>query len=265
MANSNNFKDFKGNVPQKELMEIIQNGPYPIRFPAMKDLDQDEEWCEAYIDDHWHKIRFHDYSDVFNIPGLYETIFYRTLMCDSPNRIANLLKEVCIELQISPTDLKVLDFGAGNGMAGEALQTIGTRNIVGVDILPEAKKANWRDRPWVYDDYLVCDLTNLTPDQNGVLSEYGFNALCIVAALGYGDIPVEAFKTAFGFVEKGGFLAFNIKADFLRPDNENGFSKLINQMINDGRLEIQLYKKYRHRININGDPLYYIAIVAIKG
>ena len=57
--------------------------------------------------------------------------------------------------------LRVLDVGAGNGMVGEELDRMGARHIVGVDIIPEAKEAAERDRPGVYDDYFVVDLTDV--------------------------------------------------------------------------------------------------------
>lgn len=243
--------------------DVIKNGPYPIRFPT-GDLDQDEEWCEVQVAGQWRKIRFHDYRLVYEIPGLYETIFYRTLRCNSPTRVANLLNETLIEINVSPEDLRVLDFGAGNGMAGEALQTLGTRKIIGTDILPEAKKANWRDRPWVYEDYLVLDFTNLTEDQRQFLNAYQFNTLMIVAALGYGDIPPKAFQVAYNCVLEDGLLAFNIKYEFLRSGLGGGFSRLINRMIDENLIEIEAYKRYRHRLNIAGEPLFYVALVAKK-
>ena len=136
------------SLSKNDLEEIVNNGPYPIRFPKSSELNQDEEWCEVKINDEWQKIRFHDYNDVYKIPGLYETIFYRTLMCNSPNRVSQLLNEALIELNIQASDLRILDFGAGNGIAGEALQSIGARKVVGIDIIQEAKDATVRDRPW---------------------------------------------------------------------------------------------------------------------
>ena len=36
-----------------------------------------------------------------------------------------------------------------------------------------------------------------------------------VAALGFGDIPPDAFAAAFNLVEDGGHVAFTIKEDFI--------------------------------------------------
>lgn len=244
--------------------EIINNGPFPIRFPK-KGLPQDEEWCEVLVNNEWRRVRFHDYHEVYKVPGLYETIFYRTLMCNSPNRISSMLGEVIGEAAgVCAEDLRVLDLGAGNGMSGEALQKLGVRKIVGVDLLPEAKTAALRDRPWVYDHYFATDLTNLKPEEDKFLSEYKFNGLCTVAALGFGDIPPAAFYKAFNYIANGGFVAFNIRDIFLKKGSTSGFAKLIDRMVEAEVIELELLKRYRHRLNTQGLPLYYVGIVARK-
>jgi hypothetical protein len=244
--------------------DIIKNGPFLIKFPTAGHLAQDEEWCEVQIDGTWKKIRFHDYNDVFKIPGLYETIFYRTLMCNSPTRVCSLLAEVLAELDRRPGDLRVLDLGAGNGMSGEALQNIGVRKIVGVDILQEAKEAALRDRPWVYDDYKISDFTDIRPGDDSFFKNYKFNTLTTVAALGFGDIPPLAFFNAYNYIEDNGLIVFNIRDQFMRLGSRSPFSNLITRMIEKEVIEIEIYKRYRHRLTVTGEPLYYIAIIARK-
>lgn len=246
--------------------EIIKNGPFPIRFPKADSLDQDQEWCEVKIDGNWERIRFHDYNEIYNIPGLYETIFYRTLGTNSPYRMSEFLNSALKEKKIAPEQLKVLDFGAGNGMSGEALQNIGVRTIVGSDLLKEAKMANWRDRPWVYADYFAQDFTNLDNNEKILqqLKDYNFNCLLTVAALGFGDIPPEAFYEAYNLIADGGLVVFNIRDEFLKLKNRKGFSKLIHYMLQEELMEIEIYKRYQHRYNIHGEPLYYVGIVATK-
>lgn len=244
--------------------EVISTGPFPIRFPSKADLDQDEEWCEVEWDDEWHRIRFHNYNDVYSVPGLYETIFYRTLRCNSPKQVCELLYDTLLEHGVDPEDLSVFDVGAGNGMVGEALQTLGVRSIVGIDIIPEAQEATERDRPWVYNDYLVADLTNLSPQQLETLRDQRFDAMTTVAALGYGDIPAAAFAEAYNLVANGGWVAFNIKEDFLNGGDPSGFSGLVGRMTQSGIIQMECYKRYCHRLSIAGEPLYYIAVVARK-
>ncbi|HSG31903.1 MAG TPA: class I SAM-dependent methyltransferase [Thermodesulfobacteriota bacterium] len=61
------------------------------------------------------------------------------------------------------SDITVLDMGAGNGIVAEELVNLGLDDVIGVDIIEEAKQAAFRDRPEVYSDYIFDDLT--LPDQ----------------------------------------------------------------------------------------------------
>lgn len=254
---------FRTSEKTIDFEEVISNGPFPIRFPK-KSLSQDEEWCEVQIEGDWKRIRFHDYREVYRVPGLYETIFYRTLRCNSPNRISGFLQEVITELGYNIDKMRALDLGAGNGMSGEALQSLGIRKIVGIDLLPEAQQAALRDRPWVYDNYLVADLTQLSPKQRVYLKEYNFNTLCTIAALGFGDIPPLAFFNAFNLLSIGGLVAFNIKDEFLKKSTGSAFAQMIDKMVEDDIIEVELLKRYQHRLNIRGEPLFYIGLVCKK-
>jgi len=64
----------------------ISIDPPSVSLPAAgAGLDQDEEWCEILgSDGSQRRIRFHDYEDIFAIPGLYEHLFAERLCCDSP-------------------------------------------------------------------------------------------------------------------------------------------------------------------------------------
>jgi predicted TPR repeat methyltransferase len=232
-----------------------------VRFPPNGDgLDQDEEWLEVEHDGRKSRVLFHDYATIYSIPGLYERLFYDTLHCESPEAVCGLLAD-----QVDLRDLTILDVGAGNGMVGEELARRGVRSIVGIDIIEEAKMAAERDRPGVYDAYHVLDLTDLPADTRTELEARRFNCLITVAALGFGDMPPEAFSAAYDLVEDGGWVAFNIKSRFLADDEEpTGFAQLIGQMEDEGRLEVLADRRYRHRISVTGEPLYYVAIVGRK-
>ncbi len=239
---------------------------FEIQFPegSPDEFDQDEEWCEVRLKGERRRIRFHDYDELYAVPGLYEQLFYDELKCDSPRVVCSCLAEVLEAADVDPDDLRVLDVGAGNGIVGEELKGIGVDCIVGVDIIEEAAEAAERDRPGVYDDYKVLDLTDIPEDDHRDLRERGFNCLATVAALGFGDVPPDAFTTAFNLVEPGGFVAFNIKEDFIDHADETGFSGLIRRALEDGTLELERKRRYRHRMSIAGQPLYYVAMVAEK-
>ncbi len=238
---------------------------FDLTFPKDNaDADQDAELCEVSLDGTRRRIRFHDYDEIYRVPGLYEHLFYDVLDCKSPDTVCGLLKEQLDEGGHDPADLTVLDLGAGNGMVGECLAKIGCGTIVGVDILEEAAQAAMRDRPGAYAEYVVGDLTDPSPAVREAFGRYRFGVMTTVAALGFGDVPPDAFAYAFDHLVPGGWLAFCIKEDFLADEEPSGFSQLIQQLIGDGTLEVFAERNYRHRLSAQGEPLHYVAMIARK-
>lgn len=238
---------------------------YVIRFPDEKgDFSQDQEWFETEIDGETRRLRVHDYAELYNNPGLYEALVYEALQCASPQRIVGMLETVLQDWPTKAEDLRVLDLGAGNGIVAEELRKIGAETIVGLDLLPEAAKAAKRDRPDVYDDYVVADLTKLNDEQRQKLEGYKFNCLTTVAALGFGDIPADAFATAFNFVRDDGWMAMTIKEDFLDTADNSGFARLVRAMLGEGVLEVQSHHRYCHRVSVEGERIFYVGIIARK-
>jgi len=246
-------------------LEQIDSEVDDIRFiDTINGIEQDEERCEIVARGEKRRIRFHDYAAVFRTPGLYEELFYDRLECCSPSYISNLLESVVHESGERLEDFRVLDVGAGNGMVGDELQDLGVRSIIGIDIIPEAKEATNRDRPDVYEDYRVTDLTDLSEVQEERLRRADANCLTTVAALGFGDIPPLAFAKALDLIATPGWLAFNLKEGFLREQDDSGFSKLIRRLNRDGFIQTLCYRRYQHRISISGEPLFYVAVIAKK-
>ena len=83
-------------------------------------------------------------------------------------------------------------------------------------------------------------------------------------ALGFGDIPTSAFAEAFNLVTDGGWIAFNIKQDFVQQHDSTGFAKLIQDIIDDGSFDLAVARPYHHRLAIDGKPLTYVAMVGRK-
>ncbi len=240
---------------------------YRIQFPQadVERLAQDETYFYLLEPEGKRKILFHDYDEIYKIPGLYEQLFYERLKCQSPGKITSLLRSsVAQSTNPNLSELRVLDLGAGNGMVGECLKKEGVSRLVGVDIIPEAYDATMRDRPFVYDAYYVYDFCNLTEKQRDELSSWSFDCLISVAALGFGDIPTKAFVEAFNMLKNNGWIGFNIKETFLDKSDETGFSKTIRELIFSEYLDIFILERYRHRLSIDGEPLYYFAMVGWK-
>src|SRR5215210_5008340 len=168
-------------------------------------MEQDEEWCEIDEGGETRQIRFHDYAEIYRVPGLYERLFYEGLRCRSPAAVCGLLWE---------------QLGRDS-----ARPSLSVREVVR------------RQR---------------------------FKCLVTVAALGFGDIPPEAFAAAYNLIAVDGWVAFNIKEDFLADGEQSGFARLIRRMLDDGTLESCAQRRYRHRLSIAGEPLHYVAMAARK-
>jgi len=259
------MRDKKIQACMSESVKNVESAVEEIRFPDLDSgVSQDREWCEVVTKEGTRRIRFHDYEDVFSIPGLYEELFYNKLDCQSPFRVTDLLVDVVEEFDTDFSELNVLEIGAGNGVVGETLKACGVDSVVGVDILEEAKHAAERDRPGVYDDYLAVDLADITEPEEEQLRDRHFNCLVTVAALGFGDIPPYAFAKALDLIEIGGWIAFNIKEDFVYQTDQSGFAGLIKDLTRRQVVQTQAYRRYQHRLSITGEPLFYIVYVTRK-
>ena len=243
----------------------LPHEPLEVTFPEISErVDQDEEWFEFLRDGKRHRLRMHDYAAIFETPGLYESLVYLALECRSPERVVRALEETARAAGEDLSTLRVVDLGAGNGVVGEILRRAGSRRLVGLDILPEARSAAKRDRPAVYEDYLVTDLTKTDPEADRRLREFAPNCLVTVAALGFGDIPPAAFVNAINLLPLGGWVAICIKDRFLEEDDDSGFGRLVRGLVADGTLDVQRREGYVHRLSITGEELTYVAVVARK-
>lgn len=237
-----------------------------IQFPIVEadHLQQDETYFYLLDGEEKRRIRFHDYDEIYREPGLYEQLFYDRLKCQSPAKVANVLKASIEQAEGRLSELRVLDLGAGNGMMGQELSRFGVSRIVGVDIIDEARLAAQRDRPEVYDAYYVEDFCKLGEDKRREIGEWSFDCLVTVAALGFGDIPPRAFVEAFNMISPEGWVAFNIKETFMDRNDASGFSSMMRELLLSKHLDIHFLERYRHRYSIEGKPLYYLAIAARK-
>jgi len=253
------------NSVWKDRYEKIDRNFDSVRMPDLDErLPQDEEWCEITVDGEKKRVRFHDYGELYEVPGVYEEVFYSKLKCCSPSYVVNLLQSVIEEGGENIEDQKVLDVGAGNGMVGDELATRGVEHMIGVDLIPEAREATLRDRPGLYDDYFVADLTDFPKENEDKIRKAELNCMTTVAALGFGDIPPLAFLKAMELIQTPGWMAFNINENFIKDDETSGFNRLIRFLSREEYILIHAYRRYRHRLSVSGDPLYYVVMIAKK-
>jgi len=238
---------------------------YRLEIPECSaDLGQHEEWFLVHRGDRSEKMRIQEYEKVYKIPGLYEDLVYDRLKCESHLVVTRMLAEQVEGSGELPEPRRVLEVGAGNGIVAEEMKKLFECEVIhGVDIIPEAAEAAERDRPGLYDDYHVVDLTELDEGLEAELSEARFNTMVTVSAMGFGHLPVPAFLSAFNLIEEGSLVAFNILAENWDSGKKDGYKELIEQL--DGEsLDVLAKDRYCHRFNTSGQPLTYIALIARK-
>jgi len=236
-----------------------------IVYPDLhSQIEQDQESVLIIANGREEKIRLHDYRRIYQIPGLYHEVIYQHLKCSTPRFLSEMLMESLCNAGEATSQLRILDFGAGNGVAGKILKDmIGCEMLVGVDIIHEAEKGAEKENPDVYDHYHIIDFYAPTESEVQTLKFFKLNCLWVAGALGYNDIQGQAFVNAFNVVRKDAWVVFNIKDNFFSDTDESGFKQLIFSM-EAKSLSVLDIKRHFHRYSLSGKPIYYYAIVGRK-
>jgi len=238
---------------------------YDVKLPLIdKNLTREEEYFMLIQNRQEQKIRIRDYSQVYNIPGLYEYVLVEQLKFNTHNVLSELLISEVNKSQSSADQLSVFELAAGVGLVGQCLQEQGVNSIVGIDLLEEAAAAAKRDRPNVYHRYYVEELPHVTEQVHQELENFKFNCLVCSSAL-TGGLPGSAFAFAYNLIADEGWIAFNIREDLLDSNqtNHSGGQMLAN-MIKEGILSIKVKQHYQHRMSVTGNPLNEVALVGLK-
>ena len=159
------------------------------------------------------------------------------------------------------SQVRVLDIGAGNGISGEALAALELRPVVATDLEPAAREAALRDRPDVYDTYLITDLVALSRSQERVIASLAPNALTCVAPVGAGPkhIPPAALITAMSLLAPDVVIAYMRDA----TDEPDLVTERMWLTEVEGVTRAQQFarRRYRHRYTVNGKPMLMEGVV----
>ncbi|MCI4660582.1 MAG: class I SAM-dependent methyltransferase [Neomegalonema sp.] len=238
---------------------------YNVRFEAPEGGKQSEEFFLADIDGKPTRFNIHDYKSLYAVPWLYDIALYHTLSCETPTEMSAAIKGVWEQNGVDPSQLRFLELGAGSGVFGHEIKnTLKVPHLVGLDIEPNAKLAAERDRPGLYEDYLVADLTALEPSSRAVLEGGKFNVVGMASATGWGNhIPVAGFEQGFALLESGGWFIFHVKPQ--DPDPECiALNDWVNEKISSGALLEKYRASHFHRESSGGGKIYYDVVLGIK-
>jgi len=198
------------------------------------------------------------------VPGLYERIFYTELGMRSAEVVVGIYAQALIEHGLEPAEQRVLDFGAGNGIGGTELRAIGVGYVAGLDLEPEARVAAERDRPGVYDHYLVGRLGASHGALLADLGELRLTALLALSAIGIGHVPPNALAQGLALLGTGGLFAFAVTPNLL-PGSEDaegqasGYPQFLTDLLE--RTEELGRAEYVHRRYADGTDHLAVALV----
>lgn len=238
---------------------------YTVKLEDGPDADQTEEaFTVSYGDGATERLRIHDYTRVYEIPGLYEEVVQHQLRCASPDKIAAVLLGVAEREGRDPHLLRVLDLGAGNGVVGEKLRERGVDVLVATDSSPAARKAAGRDRPGLYASYVVGDSSGV-PELGTIVRELGINCIVCAGALGFDHIEAGSFAELWDLLPPGAMFALTVHEDLVTPGSSDIGDELELMRADENATEFVVWERFRHRQSVAGESIHYVAVGALKG
>jgi SAM-dependent methyltransferase len=234
--------------------------PWAVTLPEQAN-PQDERFVFRW-DGQREEIHLHDYARIYSVPGLYEYVVQDLLLCQSPTVAVRGIVAAAAELGRDPATLRVLDLGAGVGVIGELLRAAGVSAVVGLDNLAEARDACARDRPGVYEDYIVADLERAAPALLERLAGGQFEVLACVGALGGGHVPPGAFIRALNALTGEALVVMTLNERCLDADSADPFFAALRALTAGGYLEVLTSSSFLHRLDLAGDPIMFRLLVA---
>jgi len=208
------------------------------------------------------KILLHDYTEMYQNPGLYEHICYQHLDYQSPRMLSAFLIEQVVRTKQAVAELKMLELAAGSGLTAREFVASGVKSITGIDNNSAAAEAAKRESAGIYEDYYVEDLTRIKPETEQSLKNKSFNCLICCSALP--ALPADVFVNALNLIRPNAWMAFNVLKDIWEDTGSAGFVNLHPWVNNHEIFEIREQRFFRRRYTTYGRPLEDVAIVGIK-
>lgn len=214
-----------------------------------------ETWVEFGPPGHRRRVGFHDYAAIYAEPGLYERMFYETLGMRSTAEVVRMYADEIVRAGRNPASERVVDFGAGNGLGGIDLRELGIGTLIGVDLEPMARVAAERDRPGVYDDYLVGDVGAWSEAELQALRDHEPTAVLALSAVGIGHISPQTLARALTVLGPGGLYGFAVTPTLLPGTTHegglaSGFPDYLPRLQRE--TDVLLERTYVHRIRTDG-------------
>ncbi|MGB1205925.1 MAG: methyltransferase domain-containing protein [Chitinophagales bacterium] len=222
---------------------------------ALHGASQGNEWFKIRLSNGQEKeLTTWDYKEIYAYPHLYKMLYSDLLGYGVFEALGRLLFEYAPR---TCDELRVLDVACGSGLMGKFLKEkspIIVKNLVGVDILPEALAALQRDNPNIYNETQL--VTKVEALHFSTIDT--FNCLCICG--GANHIKLTEMQQYLNLIEKEAYIVFNLLADkthHKRTDVLNWFSENENLIFCKSNI-------YKHRNLMNGKAVFHEAFLFQK-
>jgi len=235
---------------------------FSLELNSTPGTDQtDERLVVAFPNGTREEMRLHEYDRVYSVPGLYEEVVQRRLECRSPSELASALVERVQAHGENPAELRVLDFGAGNGVVGEELRTHGVAGtLVALDTAAAAPGAAERDRPGLYAGYVVGDLDSARVPE--LIERYALTCLAGAGALGLGHVSAVSVANAWDAFPAGAWLAVTVPEDLIEAEAGDLGAYLAELRAGRHDTEVVHLRRFQHRLRMSGEPIHYYVMIA---
>lgn len=210
-------------------------------------------------------VHIHDYQRIYATSGLYEQIVQDLLGCTSPQVVTDGLARALASCRVDPRGVRLLDIGAGTGLVGEFAAERGITDVIGLDTLKSGREACLRDRPGVYREYLVGDLSHPSEQLLAVITALSPTAITGAGAFGGTHAPPAALRVALELLPPGAPVAFTIDEKWTSTDGPGAFRTPLGELISSGALTVLERSRFQHRVSTSGTPICYELFVGITG
>lgn len=168
----------------------------------------------------------------------------------SPEKIADFV------LKYVPRSAKILDAGAGTGLAGQMLYQQGYHNLVAIDMSPEMlNKARQKN---VYSE-LYQQVLGEPLD----FPANSFDAIVCVGVFTYNHAPSHAFDELIRITKPEGYIVFTMRPEFYESSQD--FQAKMAELESSGQWQfIERGEKYCSHPNTNLDTLLEIWTYQVK-
>ncbi|WP_050602413.1 class I SAM-dependent methyltransferase [Ruegeria sp. 6PALISEP08] len=142
-------------------------------------------------------------------------------------------------------ETRILDFGCGTGLSGQALRAVGFEIIDGMD--PTPKMLEEAKAKGVYKTLTGFDITKPAP-----LKRDAYSVITAIGAIGQGAAPPETFDVLMHALPKGGLFALSLNDHALA---DHTFTCRITDWVDMGaaRLLFREHGPHLPGINLNSD------------